>query len=98
MNREGTLPHPSTDKHIKVLLSTAMPTKGIGPSSRVPPVPPIRKLVQAYKIASSTRGQTVEARRTTVLHLVKQKPQSQKLKTKCNGRGLCPSLRNKIIA
>ena len=31
-----------------------------------------------YKTASSTRGQTTEARRTTILQPVEQKPHSQK--------------------
>ena len=43
-NREGTQPHPSADRQIKVLLSSA-------PQSNTqlypPPVPPIRKLAQA---------------------------------------------------
>ena len=43
-----------------------------------PPVPPIRKLTQASEIASSTKGQRAEARRTTILQPVEQKPHSQK--------------------
>ena len=43
-----------------------------------PPVPPIKKLAQSSLIASSTRGQTAEARRTIVLQPVEQKPYSQK--------------------
>ena len=37
---------------------------------------------QAVEIASSTRGQTAEARRTTILQPVEQKPHSQKDKMK----------------
>ena len=44
----------------------------------VMPVPSIRKLAQTPYIASSTRGQTAEARRTTILQPVEQKPHSQK--------------------
>ena len=32
-NREERQPHPSADKSFKVLLSTALPTRGTGPSS-----------------------------------------------------------------
>ena len=74
-NREGTQPHPSADKWIKVLLSSAHQSN----SQLYPaPVPPISKLAQASEIASSTRGQTAEARRTTILQPVEQKPRSQK--------------------
>ena len=53
-NREGTQPHPSADKQIKPLLSSAQQSNTqLYPS----PVPPIRQLAQASKIASSTRGQ-----------------------------------------
>ena len=40
--------------------------------------PDIRKLAQASKIDSSTKEQTAEARRTTILHPVEGKPHSQK--------------------
>ena len=43
-----------------------------------PPVTPIRKLAQASYIASSTRGQTAEAKRSSILQPVEQKPHSQK--------------------
>ena len=43
-NREGTQPHPSADKRIKVLLSSAHHSKT---QLYPPPVPPIRKLAQA---------------------------------------------------
>ena len=43
-NREGTQPHPSADKGIKVLLSSAHQSNS---QLYPPPVPPIRKLPQA---------------------------------------------------
>ena len=43
-NREGTQPHPSADKRIKVLLSLAQQSNS---QLYPPPVPPIRKLTQA---------------------------------------------------
>ena len=43
-NREGNQPHPSADKQIKVVLSSA---HQINTQPYPPPVPPIRKLVQA---------------------------------------------------
>ena len=72
---EGTQPHPSADRRIKVLLSSAHQSNS---QLYPPPVPPIRKLAQASYIASSTRGKTGEARRTTVLQPVEGKPHSQK--------------------
>ena len=73
-DREGTQPHPSADKWIKVLLSSAHQSN----SQLYPPqIAPIRKLAQVSSIASSTRGQTAEARRTTILQHVEQKPHSQ---------------------
>uniref|UniRef100_A0A8C0DLV5 Uncharacterized protein n=1 Tax=Balaenoptera musculus TaxID=9771 RepID=A0A8C0DLV5_BALMU len=43
-NREGTQPHPSTVKRIKVLLSSAHQSNS---QLYLPPVPPIRKLTEA---------------------------------------------------
>ena len=43
-NREGTQPHPSADKQIRVLLSSAQQNNT---QLYPPPVPPIRKLAQA---------------------------------------------------
>ena len=43
-NREGTQPHPSVDKQIKVLLSSAHQSNT---QLYPPPVPPIRKFLQA---------------------------------------------------
>ena len=74
-NREGTQPHPSADKRIKVLLSYAHQSNS---QLYPPPVPPTRKLPQASEIASSTRRKTVDSRRTTILKPVEQKPYSQK--------------------
>ena len=74
-NREGTEPHPSANKQIKVLLSSAQQSNS---QLYPPPVPPTRKLAQAFQIASSTRRQTAEARGTTILQPVEQKPHSQK--------------------
>ena len=85
-NREGAQPHPSADKHIKGLLSSAHQSNT---QLYPPPVPPIRKLVQASQIASSTRGQTAEAR-TTILHPVKQKPYSQKARQDEKAEGYVP--------
>ena len=42
-NREETQPHPSADKQIKVLLSSAHQSNT---QLYLPPVPPIRKLAQ----------------------------------------------------
>ena len=64
--RQGTQPHPSADKQIKVLLSSAHQSNT---QLYPPPVPPIRKLQQASQIASSTREQTAEARRNTICSL-----------------------------
>ena len=74
-NRKGTQLHPSADKKNKVLLSSAHQSNS---QLYTPPVPPIRKLAQASKIASSTKGQRAEARRTTILQPVEQNPHSQK--------------------
>ena len=74
-NGEGTEPHPSAEKQIKVLLSSAQQSNS---QLCPPPVPPIRKLAQASQITSSTRGQTAEARRTTILQPVEQRLHSQK--------------------
>ena len=62
-NREGTQSHPSADKQIKVLLSSAHQSNT---QLYPPPVPSIRKLAQSSQIASSTRGQTSQSR-TTIL-------------------------------
>ena len=86
-NREGTQPHPSADKQIKVLLSSAHQSNTqLYPT----PVPPIRKLAQASYTASSTRGQTEEARRTTILQPVEQKPHSQKDRQDEKAEGYIP--------
>ena len=55
-----------------------------------PPVPPIKKLPQAPYIASSTRGQTAEAGRTTILQPVEQKPHSQKDRQDEKAEGYVP--------
>ena len=47
-NKEGTQPHPSADKQIKVLLSYAHQSNT---QLYPPPVPPIRKLAQASYIS-----------------------------------------------
>ena len=73
--REGTQPHPTAVKRIKVLLSSAHQSNT---QLYPPPVPPIRKLAQASKIDSITGKQTAEARRTTILQPVERKPHSQK--------------------
>ena len=86
-NKEGTQPHPSADKQIKVLLSSAHQSNT---QLYPPPVPPIRKLAQASYIASSTRRQTAEARRTTILQLVEQKPHSQKDRQDEKAEGYVP--------
>ena len=86
-NKEETQPHPSADKWIKVLLSSAHQSKRQLYLTRVPPV---RKLAQASSIASSTRGQTAEARRTTILQPVEQKPHSQKDKQDEKTEGYVP--------
>ena len=92
-DREGTQPHPSAHRWIKVLLSSAHQSN----TQLYPrPVPPIRKLAQASYIASSTRGQAAEARRTTILQPVERKPHSQKDRQEEKGRGLCTRRRNNI--
>ena len=70
-NRERTQPHPTTVKQIKVLLSSAHQSNT---QLYPPPVPPIRKLAKASQIASHPP----EARRSTTLQPVEQKPHSQK--------------------
>ena len=84
---EGTQPHPSVDKWIKVLLSSAQQGNS---QLYPPPFPPVRKLPQASYIASSTRGQTAEARRTTVPQPVEQKPHSQKDRQDEEAEGYVP--------
>ena len=86
-NREGTQPHPSADKWIKVLLSSAHQSNS---QLYPPPVPSIRKLAQASWIASSTRGQTAEGRRTTILQPVEQKSHSQKYRQDEKAEGYVP--------
>ena len=86
-NKEGTQPHPSADKWSKVLLSSAHQSNT---QLYPPPVPPIRKLAQASEIASSTKGQTAEARRTTILQPVDQKPHSQKDRQHEKAEGYVP--------
>ena len=86
-NREGTQPHPSAGKQIKILLSSAYQSNS---QLYPPPVPPIRKLAQASETASSTRGQTAEARRTTVLQPVEQKPHSKKDRQDKKAEGYVP--------
>ena len=86
-NREGTQPHPSANKRIKALLSSAHQSHS---QLYPPPVPPIRKLAQDSQIASSTRGQTAEARRTTILQPVEQKPHSQKDRQDEKAEGYVP--------
>ena len=89
-NREGSQPHPSPDKWIKVLLSSAHQSNS---QLYLPPVPPIRKLPHASWIASSTRGQTAEERRTTILQPMEQKPHSQKDRQDENAEGYVPDER-----
>ena len=48
------------------------------------------KLAQASYIASSMRGQTAEARRTTILQPVEQKPRSQKDRQDEKAEGYVP--------
>ena len=74
-NRQGTQPHTSAVRQIKVLLSSVHQSNT---HLYPPPVPPVRKPAQASYIASSTRGQTAEARRTKILQPVERKPHSQK--------------------
>ena len=74
-NREGTQLHLSADKRIKVLMGSAYQSNT---QLYPPPGLPIRKRAEASYIASSTRVQTAQARRTTILQPVKQKPHSQK--------------------
>ena len=49
INREGTQPHPSVDKWIKVLLSSAQQSKS---QLYPPPLPPIRKLAHTRLLDS----------------------------------------------
>ena len=86
-NMEGTQPHPSADKQIKVLLSSAHQSNS---KLYPPPVSPIRKLAQTSSIASSTTGQTAEARRNTILQPVEQKPRSQKGRQDEKEKGYVP--------
>ena len=86
-NREGTQPHPSADKQIKVLLTSAHQSNT---QLYPPPDPPIRKLAHASYIVSSTRGQTAEARRTIILEPVEQKPHSQKDRQDEKAEGYVP--------
>ena len=86
-SREGTQPHPSADKGIKVSLSSAHQSNT---QLYPPPVSPIRKLAQTSSIASSTTGQTAEARRNTILQPVEQKPRSQKGRQDEKEKGYVP--------
>ena len=92
-NRVGTQPHPSTNKLPKVvlnpqlplntLLDTACPPEGQNPAlptSGQAQVPPTRKPAQAPGPSSPTRGQTPEARGTTVLQSAEQRPQTQRVR------------------
>ena len=86
-NREGTQTHPSADKWIKVLQSSVHQSN----SQLYPlPVSPIRKVPQASQTASCTRGQTAEARRTTILQPVEQKPHSQEDRQDEKAEGYVP--------
>ena len=69
-------PHPSADNWIKVLLSTALPTRirtGFSHHQSLPSGSLSKLLV------SSFRGQTEVARRTTISQQLEQKPQYRKL-------------------
>ena len=75
-NRREAQLHPLADNWIKVLLSTALPTRARPSFSHHQPLPSgsLHSL-----LASSTRGQTEEARTTIVLQPPEQKSQSQKV-------------------
>ena len=75
----GNTAPPISRQGIKVLSHTGLPTRD-KTQLYPPPVPPIRKLVHPSWIASAMRQQTAEARRTTILQPVEQKPQSQKVR------------------
>ena len=47
-------------------------------------------MIKTIEIASSTRGQTTEARRTTILQPVEQKPHSQKDRQDEKAEGYIP--------
>ena len=73
--REGVQPHPLADNWIKVLLSKALPTWARLSFSTSSP-----SHQETYSLlASSIRGQTEEARRTTVPQWLKQKSYYRKL-------------------
>ena len=94
-SRIGTEHHPSADRLPKVVLSSqppintplymVLPTRGNRPSSThrgQAPVPPTRKPAQAPGPTSPTRGQTPEARGTTILQPVERRPQREKVRQK----------------
>ena len=85
INWVGTQPHPSADRLLKVFLSPqlplntpldmALPARGTRPSSTYQPVGrhqslPAGSLHKPLRTASSTRGQTPEARGTIILQPV----------------------------
>ena len=89
-NRAETQPHLSADRQLKVFLSPQSPlnTPLTGPcppegQDPAPPTsgqamdPPTRKPAQVSRPASATRGQTSEARGTTILQPAEQRLQMQ---------------------
>ena len=91
-HRAGTQPHSSTDRLPKVILSsqspldtpldTVMPTRWVRPSyphQWAGTSPYTRKPTQLFGPTSLTRGQTPEARGTTILQPVEWKPPMQKV-------------------
>ena len=92
-NRVGTQPHPSADRLPKVILSplpalntpldTALPTKGIRPSSThqwAGTSSSHQEACTPSRPVSLTRGQTPKEKGTTVLQPEEQRPQTEKVR------------------
>ena len=73
---------------IKVLLSTVLPTRA-RPSYSHHQSPSYQETYTRH-LASTTRGQTEEARRTTISHRLEPKPHQQKVNQDEKAEGFIP--------
>lgn len=107
INMMGTQFHPSAERLHKVFLSPHLPLnipyhkpyppngqETTPPNSGQEPVPPNRKTTQASGPTSTTRGQTLEKRGTTILQPVEQRVKTES-EAKWDSRGICSTRRNK---
>ena len=73
----------SSQPPLNIPLHVALPTRGQDPAPPTRgqvPVPPTRNPAQVSGAISLTRGQTPEARGTTILHSAERRPKTQKVR------------------